>query len=78
MSERGSTPTHVGYIVDGNRRWAKARGLDSQAGHEAGYEKVKDVVLDTIDRKLAPKRSGGEISDGFGRETTIGRFAGFR
>ena len=50
MSERGSTPTHVGYIVDGNRRWAKARGLDSQAGHEAGYEKFKDIVLDTIDR----------------------------
>ena len=50
MSERGSIPTHVGYIVDGNRRWAKARGLDSQAGHEAGYEKVKDIVLDTIDR----------------------------
>ena len=48
MSERGSIPTHVGYIVDGNRRWAKARGLDSQAGHEAGYEKVKDIVLDTI------------------------------
>jgi len=46
MSERGSIPTHVGYIVDGNRRWAKARGLDSQAG----YEKVKDIVLDTIDR----------------------------
>lgn len=50
MSERGSTPTHVGYIVDGNRRWARARGLDSQVGHEAGYEKVKDIVLDTIDR----------------------------
>ena len=50
MSERGSIPTHVGYIVDGNRRWAKARGLDLQAGHEAGYEKVKDIVLDTIDR----------------------------
>ena len=50
MSERGSIPTHVGYIVDGNRRWAKARGLDSQAGHEAGYEKFKDIVLDTIDR----------------------------
>ena len=50
MSERGSTPTHVGYIVDGNRRWARARGLASQTGHEAGYEKVKDIVLDTIDR----------------------------
>ena len=43
-------PQHVGYIVDGNRRWAKQHGLDSQAGHEAGYKKLEDILLDTIDR----------------------------
>ena len=43
-------PQHVGYIVDGNRRWAKRHGLDSQAGHEAGYKKLEDILLDTIDR----------------------------
>lgn len=47
---KSDLPTHVGYIVDGNRRWAKERGLDSQAGHHAGYVKVKEVLLDTIDR----------------------------
>jgi undecaprenyl diphosphate synthase len=34
----------VGIIMDGNRRWAKARGLPAFAGHRAGYEKLYDVV----------------------------------
>ena len=50
MSSDATMPTHVGYIVDGNRRWAKARGLESKAGHQAGYDKVKDIALETIDR----------------------------
>jgi undecaprenyl diphosphate synthase len=43
-----SLPTHVGYIVDGNRRWAKARGLPGFEGHRAGYQTLKDVLLETI------------------------------
>lgn len=34
----------VGIIMDGNRRWAKAKGLPSLEGHRAGAEKFKDVV----------------------------------
>ena len=34
----------IGIIMDGNRRWAKARSLPSLAGHEAGFEKVKEVI----------------------------------
>lgn len=30
--------------MDGNRRWAKAQGLPSFAGHQAGYQKVKEVA----------------------------------
>ncbi len=43
-------PTHVGFIVDGNRRWAKQKGLSSQDGHLAGYEKIKEVLIETCDR----------------------------
>ncbi len=43
-----SVPTHVGYIVDGNRRWAKARGLPGFEGHRAGYHTLQDVLLETI------------------------------
>ncbi|MEK9175399.1 MAG: polyprenyl diphosphate synthase [Patescibacteria group bacterium] len=37
-------PTTIGIIVDGNRRWAKARGLASREGHRAGYNKLKEVL----------------------------------
>ncbi len=39
-----SIPVHVGVIVDGNRRWAKARGLPTLEGHRAGYARVKEVA----------------------------------
>ncbi len=34
---------HLAIIMDGNRRWAKQRGLSSLQGHKAGYEKLKAV-----------------------------------
>lgn len=34
----------VGIIMDGNRRWAKERGVPSIEGHRAGYEKLKEVA----------------------------------
>lgn len=36
-------PTHIGIIMDGNRRWAKEQGLFSVQGHAKGYEKLKEV-----------------------------------
>lgn len=41
-------PKHVGYIVDGNRRWAKKHGLPTYEGHLAGYNALKDVALETL------------------------------
>lgn len=43
------TPRHVGYIVDGNRRWAKQHGLPTYEGHLAGYNTLKDVAQATLD-----------------------------
>lgn len=34
---------HLGIIMDGNRRWAKERGLPSFEGHRRGYNKLKQV-----------------------------------
>ena len=39
-------PTHIGFIIDGNRRWAKARGLKPYEGHYAGYDAIKDVLIE--------------------------------
>lgn len=35
---------HLGFIVDGNRRWAKERGLPTIEGHRRGYRKVEDAI----------------------------------
>ena len=43
-------PTHIGFIVDGNRRWAKERGLSSYRGHLEGYRVLKELSLDVIER----------------------------
>lgn len=37
-------PKAIGVILDGNRRWAKERGLPSLQGHLAGFEKVQELV----------------------------------
>jgi undecaprenyl diphosphate synthase len=37
-------PTHVAIIMDGNGRWAKARGLPRTAGHNRGAEAVRRTV----------------------------------
>lgn len=39
-----SVPAHVALIPDGNRRWAKARGLDPWDGHEAGAENTEKII----------------------------------
>lgn len=44
-----TTPRHIGYIVDGNRRWAQQHGLPTYEGHLAGYNAVQEVVLATFD-----------------------------
>lgn len=40
-------PTHVGFIVDGNRRWAKRHGLPVYEGHLAGYNTLKEIAIAT-------------------------------
>ena len=42
IDERG--PKHIGIILDGNRRWAKERGLSPTQGHSAGLETVKKII----------------------------------
>jgi len=42
--EPSSLPRHVAIIMDGNGRWAQARGLPRAAGHRAGVGSVREVV----------------------------------
>lgn len=37
-------PRHVGVVLDGNRRWAKASGATTADGHQAGAEKIHEFL----------------------------------
>lgn len=42
--QEGSGPRHVAIIMDGNGRWAQARGRPRLFGHHAGAKRVREVV----------------------------------
>ncbi len=45
-------PAHVGYILDGNRRWARTHSLPEYDGHLAGYHAVREVVEGSIEQGI--------------------------
>jgi undecaprenyl diphosphate synthase len=45
-------PTHVAIIMDGNRRWARERGLPEAEGHAAGVDAVRRTVSHAIRRGI--------------------------
>src|SRR5512139_2048267 len=42
-------PYHLAIIMDGNGRWAKARGLPRLAGHRAGTENLRRILTACVD-----------------------------
>lgn len=44
-----NVPYHVGIIMDGNGRWAQARGLPRLAGHRAGTENIRRVLRTSVE-----------------------------
>lgn len=45
-------PSHVAIIMDGNGRWAKARGLPRTAGHRAGVEALRRTIRAAADLQI--------------------------
>jgi undecaprenyl diphosphate synthase len=43
-----TVPKHIGYILDGNRRWAKQHGLPTYEGHLAGVTALEDVIEGSV------------------------------
>jgi short-chain Z-isoprenyl diphosphate synthase len=42
--ETDQVPHHVGVILDGNRRWAKAIGMTTKSGHRAGADRIAQLL----------------------------------
>ena len=42
-------PKHLGFVMDGNRRWAKSQGRPTLEGHFAGQKILRDMVYHAVD-----------------------------
>lgn len=73
MEKRKHIPQHVGIIMDGNRRWAKKRGLPGVAGHKRGYDRAVVITEHAFQKGVKYltlfafstenwKRSAGEVN----------------
>ena len=40
MEDITNIPQHIAIIMDGNRRWAKVKGVQTSEGHKAGQEQL--------------------------------------
>ncbi|WKC77703.1 polyprenyl diphosphate synthase [Borreliella turdi] len=45
---KSSLPSHVGIIMDGNRRWALSKGLSSLEGYKEGLKRAKEIVKHSL------------------------------
>lgn len=50
--EKALIPKHIGFILDGNRRWAVENGLPKLVGHKKGYENLKTIADECFDRGI--------------------------
>lgn len=51
---QAAKPTHLGVIMDGNRRWARAQGLKTVEGHLRGYKNLRDLAIYALVEKKIP------------------------
>lgn len=42
--DHAQVPKHIGVILDGNRRWARADGRTPEQGHQAGADKISELL----------------------------------
>ena len=48
--DRREAPDHIAIIMDGNRRWARARGVSEVEGHAAGVEAIREILRHAVRR----------------------------
>jgi len=49
---RSDVPRHVAIIMDGNRRWARGRGVSELDGHAAGVEAIREILRHAVRRGI--------------------------
>jgi undecaprenyl diphosphate synthase len=64
------SPSHVAIIMDGNGRWARARGLPRTFGHKRGADVVVQTVRDALDLDIKYLTLFGFSSENWKRPLT--------
>ncbi len=67
VTSDGHLPRHIGIIMDGNRRFARAAGLDVKAGHDYGAGKAREVLDWCLDIGIRHVTLWGFSSENRGR-----------
>lgn len=63
-------PVHIGFILDGNRRWAKENNLTVLKGHRKGFETLKKISRAVFDKDIKYMTVYAFSSDNWNRSTT--------
>jgi undecaprenyl diphosphate synthase len=66
----GAPPRHIAIIMDGNGRWAQARGLPRIAGHRRGAEAVRQTIAAACDLGVPYLTLFGFSSENWRRPTS--------
>lgn len=70
LADSSFSPLHVAIIMDGNGRWAKARGLPRSAGHKRGAEAVRETVKAAVELGITHLTLFGFSSENWNRPET--------
>ncbi len=65
-----AVPTHIGLILDGNRRFARGMGLEATLGHQYGVKKLREVLEWCLDLKVRHVTLYVFSTENFGRSNT--------
>jgi len=65
-----TVPTHLGIIMDGNRRWAKEHGLSVAEGHRQGYLTLKHIAKAGLKRGIKYMSAYAFSTENWARDKT--------
>lgn len=69
LTSSGSLPRHIGIIMDGNRRFARANGVAVAAGHDYGATKAREVLDWCLELNIRHVTLWGFSTENRGRST---------
>jgi len=73
--QKDNIPNHIAIIPDGNRRWAKKRGLKAWDGHEAGAKNIEKLFLFALKNGIKCLSFWGSSLDNMTRRPLLERKA---